>query len=78
MSSEPTPTEEATPTDTVPVDADGNVDKTGERVQKIRNKLARDSADGKKKSFKLAENKSRNVLRMLWEVRGGTWSYGKA
>jgi demethylmenaquinone methyltransferase/2-methoxy-6-polyprenyl-1,4-benzoquinol methylase len=35
MSSEPTPTEEATPIDKVPVDADGNVDKTGERVQKM-------------------------------------------
>lgn len=37
MNSESTPTEKTTPADpnTVPVDADGNVDKTGERVQKM-------------------------------------------
>ena len=28
--------------------------------------------------FKSAEQKSWNVLRMIWEVRGDTWSYGKA
>ena len=31
-----------------------------------------------KTGFELAEKKSWNVLRMIWEVRGGTWSYGKA